>query len=312
MKAKLARIAGLAFAFAAMLAVALVAAPGRAEATVSSCTLTTAGIAFSPYNTQTRAAVDGTGTITVECFGNQNNNTVSIHLTGGISTTCVDRTMRSGTNNLVYNLFRSAARSGDHFCNGLNRVELVFDLRNGGRQTQTITVYGRVNASQNPIFSSTPYTDSLTATARSGTSSTGSFLGSTVFDVSGSVAAICSVSAGTLGFGAYSGTSVNATAAVSVSCTSGAPYQIAMGGGSNQSGSARRMAGPASNFLTYQLYSDSARVTLWGDGSAQLGARHGGTGSGSAQSLTVYGRIPAGQSPAAGSYSDSVTVTIEY
>jgi len=37
-----------------------------------------------------------------------------------------------------------------------------------------------------------------------------------------------------------------------------------------------------------------------------------GTGTGAAQNLTVYGRIPASQFPGAGSYSDTVVVTLTY
>jgi spore coat protein U-like protein len=169
-------------------------------------------------------------------------------------------------------------------------------------------MYGRVLSGQNPVYVAAGYSDTLSIALKRG----GNTLASTTASVTGSVAAICTVSAGTLGFGAYSGTAVNAAAAISVNCSNGAAYQVGLSGGGYQSGSTRRMAGPGISRLSYQLFSDSARLTPWGDGSAQLGARRGGTGSGGAQSLTVYGRIPAGQSPAAGSYSDSVVVTVEY
>ncbi|UWX04453.1 spore coat protein U domain-containing protein [Pseudoxanthomonas sp. NC8] len=39
---------------------------------------------------------------------------------------------------------------------------------------------------------------------------------------------------------------------------------------------------------------------------------HDGTGSGSIQALTVYGRVPAQPVSAAGTYSDTVTVTLTF
>ena len=301
-------------AVAAIALAAFVFAPARAEAAISSCTLTTQGIVFSPYNSQTKAQVDGATTINVECTGTGNNNAVSLHLTdGNVAGACTNRQMRSGSNALVYNVYRNSARTNT-FCNGANRIDLAAFSFTGSTQTQTrvVTIYGRVTSLQNPVYTTTPYTDALTLRARSGTSSTGTVLGTTTVPFSTSVAAICTISAGTLGFGSYSGAVANSTAAVSVNCSNGAPYYVALAGGNNQSGSTRRMAGPAGNYLGYQLFSDSLRTVPWGDDGAQLGARRGGTGSGGAQSLTVYGRIPAGQAAAVGSYSDSVVVTIEY
>ncbi|WP_409528142.1 spore coat protein U domain-containing protein [Rhizobium sp.] len=37
-----------------------------------------------------------------------------------------------------------------------------------------------------------------------------------------------------------------------------------------------------------------------------------GTGTGSPQTLTVYGRVPAQNTPAPGTYSDTVVVTVSY
>jgi spore coat protein U-like protein len=294
----------------AAFAAALLVAPGRAEAVINRCSMTATNVAFSPYNTQTRVAVDGTGTLEIECWGTQSSNAASVHINFGVSGggTCTTRRMANGASRLNYQIYQNATRSTS-FCNGTNRLNLNFNLSTG-YQKQTITLYGRVAGSQNPPYSPTAYTDTLTIDVRIGTSST--ILVTRTITVSSMVAAICSISAGTLGFGSYSGSIANATGSVSVNCTGTAPYSVSIGGGNNQSGSTRRMAGPAGSTLDYQLYSDSARLVPWGDGGAQLGARRSGTGSGAAQTLTVYGRIPAGQYPGAGSYSDSVLVTIDY
>ncbi len=291
-------------AVAAALLLALLA-PGRAEAGISSCSVSSTGIVFSAYDSQTKAAVDGTGTITVTCSGD-GSNILSLNLSGGNTGSCSNRQMRSGGNALGYQVYQDAARTSA-LCDGGSRMDIVVNFGGGTSFTQTYPIYGRVPAGQNPPFG-TGYSDSLTVTLKRG----GGTLATTTAPITGSFAATCSVSAGTLGFGTYApATASLASATISVNCSNGASYQVSLGGGSNQSGAQGGMPGPGGSLLSYELYSDSARTAAWGDGSA-LGARVSATGTGSAQSLTVYGRIPAGQSVAAGSYADSVVVTVEY
>jgi spore coat protein U-like protein len=288
-----------------MLASSLALLPAPASAAINSCTIQSSGIVFSSYNTQTRAAVEGTGTITVTCSGDGSNNSLSLNIAGGNSGTCSPRQMRSGANALNYDIFQNAGRT-TLFCEGGTRLDINIDFSTGSSQTRTYTMFGRVSAGQNPAFSS--FSDSVTITLKRG----GGTIATTSAAISGTVSPICSVTAGTLGFGAYSSSAAAlAAAAVTVNCSSGGAYQVSLGAGSNSAGGTRRMAGPASSFLTYQLFSDSARTVPWGDGAVH-GARVSGTGSGSNQSLTVFGRIPAGQNAVPGTYTDAVIVTVEY
>ncbi len=66
-----------------------------------------------------------------------------------------------------------------------------------------------------------------------------------------------------------------------------------------------------SNTLAYQIYLDAGRATVWGDGSASSSTKSG-TGTGSVQSISVYGRIPSLATVVPGSYTDTVTVTVTY
>ncbi|MDP8994595.1 MAG: spore coat U domain-containing protein [Pseudomonadota bacterium] len=294
----------LAIGLAALVVAALVPA-GRAEAAVSSCSISSSGVAFSPYDSQTRAAVDGAGTITVTCTGNGFSNNLSLHLTGGSTGSCSTSQMRNGSASLGYQIYRDASRLSA-FCDGSNRLDISLDFSTGPTQVRTYTMFGRVLSGQNAAYGS--YSDTLTVTLKQG----GSTLATTTAAISGSVAASCTVSAGTLGFGTYSPSAASlSTANLSVNCSSGAPYQVGLEGGQNASGGTRRMAGPAGSYLGYELYSNAARTAAWGNGTS-FGSRVAGTGTGAAQSLTVHGRIPAGQSPAAGSFADSVIVTVEY
>ena len=291
--------------FAGLPCVAAMLAAGPARASISSCSVSSAGIAFPAYDTVTKAQVDSTGTITVTCTGSGNEN-LSLNLTGGYTGSCSPRQMRNGGDALGYQVYRNAART-QAFCDGGNRLDISINFGGGSTQTHSYTMYGRVTANQNPAWGN-GYSDSLTVALKRG----GNTLATGTAPIYGSVTPTCSVSAGTLGFGGYVQTAASlSTATVSVNCSNGAPYQVSLAGGQNLSGTVRRMAAPGGYFLSYELFSDALRTAAWGDGGA-LGAKVSGTGSGGAQNLIVYGRVPAGQAAAPGSYDDSVIVTVEY
>jgi len=110
-----------------------------------------------------------------------------------------------------------------------------------------------------------------------------------------------------------------AQGAVNSTCNYGTPYSIYLGDGNNRiSGGFRRMINANNEYIPYQLYKDSNYSTVWDatGGVTNVGGAGGvsGTGTGSAQTTTVYGKIPQGTSIAStpGSYSDSVVVTVTY
>ncbi|KYQ80113.1 spore coat protein SpoU [Acinetobacter lactucae] len=107
--------------------------------------------------------------------------------------------------------------------------------------------------------------------------------------------------------------------AVNTTCNFGTPYSIYLGDGNNRiSGGFRRMVNSNNEFIPYQLYKDSNYSTVWDatGGVTSVGGTGGvsKTGTGSAQSTPVYGKIPQGTSIASrpGTYSDSVVVTVTY
>ncbi|HHX83698.1 MAG TPA: spore coat U domain-containing protein, partial [Pseudomonadaceae bacterium] len=109
-------------------------------------------------------------------------------------------------------------------------------------------------------------------------------------------------------------TAINGQTTITLDCPSGTNWKLGLNNGMHALSGQRRMAGPANNHVEYELYRDPARSQRWGND------RAGGTdvvsGSGSVQSnpttLEVYGRVPAQAPAAAGSYSDTITVTLEY
>ncbi|PXX42098.1 Csu type fimbrial protein [Undibacterium pigrum] len=130
--------------------------------------------------------------------------------------------------------------------------------------------------------------------------------------VSSTVLSACSVTGASMAFGSYTATQIDNSAAISITCTNGTAYNIGMdaGGGSGASTAVRKMTGSVSGTLNYSLYKDSGRSVVWGNtvGTDTLL----GTGTGAAQSVSVYGRVPSGQIADAGVYSDSVTITLTY
>lgn len=131
----------------------------------------------------------------------------------------------------------------------------------------------------------------------------------------------CSASiAGNLVFGAYDPIVANQTVALdrtataSVNCSNNAPYTVTAGQGTFPAGTStdiapvRQMANGADR-LGYFIYQNAAHTTVLGNTVATGLAR---IGSGSPQTVTMYGQIPAGLNRSTGSYSDIVIVTVTY
>ena len=135
--------------------------------------------------------------------------------------------------------------------------------------------------------------------------------------VSASVANNCTISTAALAFGAYDPVVANAasnldgTGTVTIACTKGAASTIGLNLGSNASGSTRRLNDGSSNYLTYEMYQDSGRTTVWGNSGAAL-LTPAAAPSKTARNFTVYGRIPSNQDVPAGGYADTVTATVNF
>lgn len=105
---------------------------------------------------------------------------------------------------------------------------------------------------------------------------------------------------------------VAATGTIGLQCTNTTPYSIGLnaGTGSGATVAARRMTSGSGAHITYEIYRDSARTLIWGD--TVNSNTVSGTGNGAVQTVTVFGRVPVQTTPAAGTYTDTVTVTVTY
>ena len=147
----------------------------------------------------------------------------------------------------------------------------------------------------------------------------------TVATVSGSAPAhavvSCSIASSGVAFGTYNPTSLvdnTSTGSVDVSCN-GTLLQIVGFSVSLSSGNGtmttRKLVSGANN-LTYNLYLDPAYMVRFGDGtmgSQTTSASFTLAVSPTVRSITVYGRLPAGQTTATvGTYSDTLVMTVTF
>ena len=128
--------------------------------------------------------------------------------------------------------------------------------------------------------------------------------------------AACTISATGVAFGSYNvfATSpTDSTGSITYRCgNTDKDITITISKGSSTTFSPRTLLRSAEP-LSYNLFRDSGYTLIWGDGSS-------GTSTYFIRNppndtdvvLSVYARVPAGQDVSAGSYSDSVVVTIEY
>ncbi len=126
------------------------------------------------------------------------------------------------------------------------------------------------------------------------------------------VEASCRVGDLTLDFGQYrSGQNSPAVTQGRIQITQCAVGSVKVeldGGGSGQI-AARKLSGPNGATLNYQLYKDSAKTKVFGRGAKGRTVTIGSSGS---ASVLVVGRIPAGQTVAPGTYTDTVHITVTF
>lgn len=132
----------------------------------------------------------------------------------------------------------------------------------------------------------------------------------------------CTVSSGPVAFGNYpptSATPTDITATLSVTCQYTVSllisYTVSLSAGNYGTMATRKMASGA-NRLNYQLYFNSTRTTIWGDGTSSSVYLLDGyllqVVTPIVLNYTIYGRIPALQNVYAGTYGDTVVATLTF
>jgi len=125
---------------------------------------------------------------------------------------------------------------------------------------------------------------------------------------------VCSVSSTGVAFGVYdprSGTALDGAGTINVSCDQGASnVTITADGGGSGNKLSRRMTNGVSN-LSYNLYTNSGRTSVFGDGTGGTSLFSFNSVNNSV-SVSVYGRVAGSQNVTAGSYSDTLIMTVTF
>jgi len=133
----------------------------------------------------------------------------------------------------------------------------------------------------------------------------------------GQARAACTVSVSNVAFGTYdvfSASPLDSTGQISYRCSRDThpSVRITLTRGSSPTYAARQLRHGA-DVLLYNLYWDSARLLVWGDETEGTSAYYATYEPGSGQvNVNVFGRVPPGQDAAVGSYTDSITVVVNF
>jgi spore coat protein U-like protein len=133
--------------------------------------------------------------------------------------------------------------------------------------------------------------------------------------VNATVSKNCTISTAPVNFGAYDPVAatgpLDAIGTITVTCTKGATAHVGLNAGSNSQGTTRRMSQSATAYLTYEIYKDSARTTVWGNtigDNLDIGAAP----NRNPRTFTAYGRVPPAQDASVGTYTDTVMATVNF
>ena len=167
------------------------------------------------------------------------------------------------------------------------------------------------------ILSTGPGLALLAAVLCTGTAQAASNTASSVSATASVLASCQTPSTNTLAFGTYNpalASANDASTTLTVRCTGGTPIVVSLNKGTTTGASiAQRKLVSGTNTLNYNLYTSSARTTVWGETASVDTVSGTGSGLGTDVTFTVYGRIPPGQNNAVpGNYSDLITVTVTY
>ena len=306
------------------------------------CSATSSGLTFAGVSPISTASASSSGTVTVTCNWSaatlNRYALVCLNLGSGDGSNITNpRSMINGTNALTYNMYSgngtiwgststpstptpisttqtTALSLGTQVTTG----SVAFNGSIPGNQTNVPTVnnstttytegFSGGNTRLDYGFYLTPLVAPTCQTLAAGS-------GGFPFTVTASVINSCNITATPLNFGSTSSLATQrvANSAVSVQCTNGDAYRIALDGGTSSSNVARRTMKGASSAATvsYQLYTTDSRSVIWGDGTAGTSVVSS-VGSGLTAVVPVYGLVPVQSTPIPDTYTDTVTATVTF
>lgn len=305
---------------------ALLLAPALARA--QTCSLSVTAMNFGAADLLPGTPVDTTASLTATCTGMPAGPSTYYCLSfgpGGGGSSGSNRLMNGpGSAKLNYTFYVDGGHAYAWGSRSYPALGTSFgQASTTATMTSTGTIYGRIAAAQSTTatgsYSSTfsgANDVSLFTLVSPSTDCNGGPIASSprataTFTVSAAPAPHCVVSTTNLNFGSQGvlTTNIDSTGSVSVQCTSSLSYTVGLNNGISGTGPTNRFMTSGANTARYAIYRDSSRTLAWGNIAGQMAT---GTGTGLAQAYTVYGRVPPQTTPAAGSYSDTVNVTVTY
>jgi spore coat protein U-like protein len=311
-----------------LLAICLALLAPSSAALAQSCNFNISPVVFTNVDTLSASNTDVTATIAVSCTGLS---LATIRIcpsigAGSGGATASARQMISGASTLNYQLYQDPGRTvvwgSYNWALPGTRPTVDLPLALNGTGSTNLTIYARVFGGQGTAPPGT-YTTSFSA---ADTDFVYGILGilpcpnivvtpqhaHPTFTGSATVLSNCIVAAADIGFGSQGllNANIDRTGNVAVTCTARTTYNVGLDGGNQNAGPTGRAMALGANKVTYGLYRDTGRSQVWG---TTIGTNTvGGTGTGAAQNVSVYARVPPQVTPPAGTYNDVVVVTITY
>lgn len=138
----------------------------------------------------------------------------------------------------------------------------------------------------------------------------------------GALAFKCDVMSTGLNFGSYDvfdNVARDTTGTITVTCNAPEqnphaplPVTVSLSPGNSGTFAQRQLRGTGNTPLVYNLFTNAACSTIWGDGSGSSSFISNNVTKSTPLTATIYGRIPPRQNVSAGGYSDLITVTIQW
>lgn len=283
------------------------------------CFASLSNIIFGEVYLRDELAQQTIGDLAISCTGGTGGGEVRACLILGQGSgggTVSARYMRRADNEpLAYQLF-----SGGHGGTPWDTVEFAVSLDAQGAGQAAAAVYAEVFSSGTDVKGGSYNSSFFGGSAAllrygEGSCDAGGSSQPDAFQVSASVTPSCTITVGSMDFGDISNQLASGAAAstnLTVTCTDNVPYAVTLGRGTGPDVADPQFRQLSDGLATiaYGLYRDAGGTYPWGwtFGHDDLT----GTGSGSSQNFTVYGRVHGGQQAATGNYADSVVVTVQY
>ena len=293
----------------------------------AACSASVANISFGNVDVLPGTAVNVTGSMTLSCSSmNPGSWRFCISIGSGLVYSGSQRELGSfGGDRLNFDLYKDLGYTQlwGSWQTGFDTagLQVNFSANGSGTINASVPIYARFFANQQianpgsyltwiPSNSSGAY---VRYSQTSASCDTGGNNTSTSFFVTATVVSTCYVTATNIGFGSVGvvSSNVDSTSTVTARCNTAVPYTVSLSGGNAAATdpTQRKMA-KAAETVTYGLYRDTARLQPWG---STIGTNTvAGTGTGAAQNITIYGRVPAQTTGSPGNYSDTIVATVTY